>query len=97
MHKPSPSRMTLINSLAASLGITSKNISTAAIFKKKRGDAPAGKRWISGVYIPGGERCNTTGTYPRNPKQAAQMQAMHDAWYAKKFGGGHAEVHAESN
>lgn len=34
----------------------------------------------NGKYIPGGPRCNVKGTFIRNPKVAAQVNAMHDAW-----------------
>ena len=38
------------------------------------------------IYIPGGSRCNVKSTIVRNPKVAAQVQAMHEAWSLKKFG-----------
>lgn len=60
--------------------------STAQHLRDKRGSAPRGMRWISGVYIPGGERRNVTDTKIKNPKVAANVKKMHDMWYAKKFG-----------
>ena len=86
MEKPPPSRMNIIASMAASLGMFHIP-STAAVLQKDRGKAPPGKRWVSSsVYMPGGPRCNVEPTPFRNPKIAAHVQMMHDRWYANKFG-----------
>lgn len=89
MHKPSP-RISIISAIAAAMGASVlprlEKESTAQIFKAHRGPAPRGMRYITGVYVPGGPNPNTNGTPVKNPKQAAQMQAMHDAWCVQKFG-----------
>lgn len=37
-------------------------------------------------YMPAGPDMNVAGARVKKPKVAAQMNAMHDAWYFKKFG-----------
>lgn len=89
MEKPPPSRMNIIASIAAAMGMMHIP-STAAVLQKQRGKAPSGKRFIStSVYMPGGPRCNVQPAKIRNPKIAAHVAMMHDKWYAKKFGGSH--------
>ncbi len=83
MHKPSPGRMAALKDFATTLGLSAVK-STAQVFRKHRGDAPIGKKWISGVYMPGGERCNVLPTIIRNPKVAAHVQMMHEKWLAAK-------------
>lgn len=84
MHKPSPSRMSALLAVAQLVGI--KEISsTAEVLRKNRGPAPSGVKWITGVYIPGGERCNVEPTRIKNPKVAANVKMMHDNWFRKKF------------
>lgn len=48
---------------------------------KRKGNFPQGKKMRITPPYP-----NPRGNYVKNPKQAAQMNAMHDAWYEKKFG-----------
>lgn len=48
-------------------------------FHRERGKAPKGKRWVnSSAFVPGGPHANVRGTFVRNPKIAAQINAMHD-------------------
>lgn len=82
MHKPSPSRISIISSIAASIGIMDAVQSTAQVFQRQRGKAPVGYKWTSGVYVPGGERPNVEPTRIRNPKIAANVQMMHEKWLA---------------
>ena len=85
MHKPSPSRLSSLLAIAASLGIHKSitEMSTAEIMREHRGKAPKGMRWrYPGVYIPGGDRCNVEPTRVRNPKVAANVQMMHEKWLA---------------
>jgi hypothetical protein len=87
MERPSISQR---GGLAAMIGLAAgwlKPESPAQKLHAQRGRAPVGKRWIfSSVYVPAGPHANVKGTFVRNPKVAAQMNAMHDAWFAKKFG-----------
>jgi hypothetical protein len=80
--------MNLITSIAAAIGFgisDMPDISTAQVFKKQRGPAPAGKKWRDkNVYIPSGKNPNVEPTKIRNPKIAAQVQAMHDKWEATR-------------
>ncbi len=86
MQKPSVSRLNLLASVAASMGMLSGiPRSTAEIFREKRGRAPSGMKYISGVYIPGGSKCNVEPAVIRNPKVAAQVGAMHEKWLAEQF------------
>lgn len=82
MHKPSPSRLATISKIATAIGILSAaDLSPAFILNEARGRAPKGQRWISSsVYIPAGPRQNVEPTAVRNPKVAAQMNAMFDKW-----------------
>jgi hypothetical protein len=87
MHKISPSRLNIISSLAAAVGIagfTPEHYSTAQVLTKRRGRAPTGYYWTSGVYVPGGETPNVDPTRVRNPKVRANVQMMHEKWRAKK-------------
>lgn len=64
--------------------------SLGQMLNRKRGKAPSGSRWTSSsVYVPAGQFCNVRPTKVKNPKVAAQMQQMHEVWYAKKFGERH--------
>jgi hypothetical protein len=38
-----------------------------------------------GKYIAGGRHANVSTTPVKNPAIAAQMNAMHDRWFAKRF------------
>jgi hypothetical protein len=87
MEKPSISQRGFLG--AAIMGLAASWInpkSSAQKLHAQRGRAPAGKRWtFSSVYLPAGPHVNVKGTFVRNPKIAAQMNAMHDRWFAAKF------------
>lgn len=90
MHKPSVSRLGIIASIAMASGLKEtfdfNKHSTAEFFRNIRGKTPKGKRWNGGVYIPGGSRSNVAGCpAPRNPKIGAQVNAMHEKWWAAKL------------
>lgn len=80
MHKPSVSRIGVLTSIAAAMGMGEADFSTAEVFRKQRGPAPHGTRYTTGVYVPGGPRCNVEPTKVRNPKIAANVQMMHEKW-----------------
>lgn len=87
MERLPPSRMNILAGMALAMGLADmgRAPTTAEILRKHRGPAPAGKKFISGVYIPGGPHCNVSPTRVKNPKIAAQMQAMHEKWLAAKI------------
>lgn len=86
MHKPSPSRINIIMSIAAAIGINNIfEVSPAQILHKQRGKAPKGSRFkSSSVYWPAGPFCNVEPTRVKNPKIAAHVQMMHEKWLAAK-------------
>jgi hypothetical protein len=85
MHKPSPSRMNILASMAAQSGIAmSISDSTARLYNKLRGAAPAGFKYITGVYRPGGSNPNVLPSICRNPKIIANVQMMHEKWLSAK-------------
>lgn len=87
MEKPSPNtRLSMLATIAHALGMqVGPGVSTAKILNAKRGKAPAGRRWVSSsIYTPGGEYCNVQGTPVRNPKIAAQINAMYEKWWIAK-------------
>jgi hypothetical protein len=85
MHKPPISRMSLLATMATAFGLNKDTATTAQIFKSKRGAAPKGKKWISGVYMPAGPRCNVEPTKIKNPKIGKQMNEMYEKWRSAKL------------
>ena len=85
MQKPSPSQRI---GIAAFMGLAASWINPKSASQKlhaQRGRAPVGKRWtFSSVFVPGGPHANVNGTFVRNPKVAAQMNAMHAKWEAAR-------------
>ena len=84
MQKIPPTRLKALMGLAHHLGFTSPPESTAKIFQKQRGKAPKGRKWVGGIYIPGGDRRNVEPTSVRNPKIASNVQMMYEKWAAAK-------------
>lgn len=78
------SRIGALAAFAATLGVLAPE-STAEIFRASRGKTPKGHKWKYGVYIPAGERRNVDLTAVKNPKVAAQINAMHDKWLSAKM------------
>ncbi len=88
MPRPSPVRLGMLTAIAGMIGMarTADFDSTAEVFRAQRGKAPKGKRFVSkSVFMPGGVGRNVELTTVRNPKIAAQVNAMHDKWFAQRF------------
>jgi hypothetical protein len=87
MHKPSPSRTGFIAAVAAAAGLSNIiGMSPAQVLNRYRGGkAPEGKKYkSSSVYWPAGDWFNCNMTRVKNPKQAAQITAMHEKWLAAR-------------
>lgn len=57
--------------------------------KRNGGGDKTPRNYLKGYnrrFMPAGPDKNVAGAMVKNPKAAAQMNAMHDAWYFKKFG-----------
>lgn len=96
MKRINPGLMGALASLALlSPGVVPKNIDVPVpVIKEvpRRGNGGRGKparnplKNYSRYIMPAGPNKNVKGPQVRNPKIAAQMNAMHDALYFKKFG-----------
>lgn len=74
-----------LRSLMAAMGVMGlapgwiNPVSSAQKLHSQRGRAPVGRRWQSAsVYMPGGPTPNVRGTYVKNPRIAADMNARHE-------------------
>lgn len=91
MERPSPSRIKFLPQVLGMLGLNlvpASDLTTGQIYKKWRGPAPRGRKYITGVFIPGGRERNVELTTIKNPKVAANITMMHDRWVKAKLARG---------